>query len=173
MPTKTSGGPNEVVRLEVLRLTPPLRVAWGWGWGGPTSTSTLQTPPATATPDPRNQQPANRKSRRGRPPDARCMLDSRYAPAAANCKRTALHIAYCILYIVCCCCCCCCVSCVVRLCHAVIALAPARARVRSLAWRRHRDLAGQDQNQDGFALHNSLWSSSSTCYLCLRTLVLL
>jgi hypothetical protein len=24
MPTKTSAGPNEVVRLEVLRLTPPL-----------------------------------------------------------------------------------------------------------------------------------------------------
>jgi hypothetical protein len=25
MPTKTSVGPNEVVRLEVLRLAPPLR----------------------------------------------------------------------------------------------------------------------------------------------------
>jgi hypothetical protein len=27
MPTKTSVGPNEVVRLEVLRLTPPLQEA--------------------------------------------------------------------------------------------------------------------------------------------------
>jgi hypothetical protein len=27
MPTKTSIGPNEVVRLEVLRLTPPLQLA--------------------------------------------------------------------------------------------------------------------------------------------------
>jgi hypothetical protein len=27
MPTKTSAGPNEVARLEVLRLAPPLRTA--------------------------------------------------------------------------------------------------------------------------------------------------
>jgi hypothetical protein len=29
MPTKTSVGPNEVVRLEVLRLVPPLRAGCG------------------------------------------------------------------------------------------------------------------------------------------------
>jgi hypothetical protein len=36
MPIKTSVGPNEVVRLEVLRLAPPFVLelkCQGWGWG--------------------------------------------------------------------------------------------------------------------------------------------
>jgi hypothetical protein len=34
MPTKTSAGPNEVVRLEVLRLAPPLAREGGGARGG-------------------------------------------------------------------------------------------------------------------------------------------
>jgi hypothetical protein len=35
MPTKTPAGPNEVVRLEVLRLVPPLRLTGFARWIGP------------------------------------------------------------------------------------------------------------------------------------------
>jgi hypothetical protein len=88
MPTKTSVGPNEVVRLEVLRLAPPSRRAFGNENNTPSSSSSQQ-------PAARSQEPAHGHSAAGGQQQSAAVGSGRGRQwAAASCQLPAASIQH-------------------------------------------------------------------------------